>query len=65
MREQFLKEIEELSIKEDGFPKTSTKWWLFTCGKDKIHISEFDFNECTDEELTKLYNKILKNCNKA
>ena len=54
MREQFLQEIEEIKIKEDGFPKTSTKWWLFTCGKDKIHISEFDFNKCSDEELLKL-----------
>lgn len=60
MRNLILNRIEEIRIKENNFSKTTMRWWLFTCGKDKTHISEFDFNQCTDEELNEIYERIIK-----
>ena len=60
MREDILKRIEEIRLEEDNFSRTSMKWWIFTCGKNKVHISECDFNECSDDELNSIYKRIIK-----
>jgi len=61
MRQLILNRIEEIRKLENNFQKTSVKWCIFTCGQNKIHISLYDFNDCDDVELLKIFEKIIKN----
>jgi len=60
MRQLILNRIEKIRESENNFSITSLKWWFFTCGKDKIHISLYNFEDCDDSELLKIFERIIK-----
>ena len=63
MRKLILMRIEELR-QSYGFSPTSSRWvnlyHVDTSKQKKIHISELDFNICSDEELLQLFETIIK-----
>jgi len=60
MREIILKRIQEIKNHEGGFRKGTMKWDNFSTGTVKTHVSEFDFNQCSDEELIFLFERLIK-----
>lgn len=61
MRELIIKHIEDISKAENGFSKTGLmRWANFYIRNEHIHISEFDFGSCDDEELLSLYERIIR-----
>lgn len=60
MRELILQRIEEIRIKENNFPPTTTRWNKFWCDGLGTHISIFNFNYLNDSELLKLFERIIR-----
>jgi hypothetical protein len=63
MRELILKRIEELRTKGE-FKKSAMRWRNHNIDAH-THISEFDFNTCSDEMLLHLYERIIRQLSKV
>jgi len=66
MRELILKRIEDIRNTSDNFPISSMRWQHINYNRndEMIHISDLDFNICTDDHLLYLFERILRNYHK-
>ena len=60
MREIILKRIEEIRIKENGFPTSTTRWRNFLHGTENKHLKDIDFNMLDDTDLAFLFEKLIR-----
>ena len=60
MRELLLKRIESIRNQSAGFSKSDRRWDNISNGTVKTHISEIDFDKCTDNDLLLLFERIVK-----
>lgn len=60
MRELILKRIEEIRIKEQGFPTSVMRWRNFTHGTENKHLKDINFAELPDHELLFLFERLIR-----
>ena len=60
MRELMLKRIEAIRNQSGGFPKSDKRWDLVSNGTIKTHVSDLNFEACTDHDLILLFERIVK-----
>jgi len=62
MRELILKRIEEIRIKEQGFPSSIMRWQNFSNGIENKHLKDINFEELPDNELLFLFERLIRRC---
>jgi hypothetical protein len=63
MRRLIKKRINELAIANHNFSKDNFRWKSFIVNTDRglYHISEINYDWLSDDELLKLFEKLIKN----
>ena len=64
MKELILNRILEIQKRERGFPRDTTRWRYFMY-KDEIHISRLEFEALDDEELLKIFERLIRQMSKV
>ena len=63
MREMILKRIEEIRLRNGGFPSDNTRWKNFTHGTENKNLDEIDFSALNNTELLMLFERLIIRCN--
>lgn len=60
MRDLILKRIQEIRELNSNFSRNLMRWQNFNCGPHNTHLSVYNFDTCNDEDLVKIFEKIVK-----
>jgi len=60
MRDLILKRIQEIRVLNGNFSRNSMRWSNFNCGSNNTHLSVYNFDTCNDEDLVKIFEKIVR-----
>lgn len=64
MRELILERILEITKEHRGFSRDTMRWKNFMY-KDTVHISRLEVEALDDEELLKLFERLIRQCSKV